>query len=131
MHKLLVVDDDRDITDTLGKRLKHEGYEVSLAYDGTDALEKLVSHDPDIVLLDLVMPRLNGFDVLKEIRSRFNDRWRPVIIISAKNDFESYKKSYSLEADHYLTKPCSMEQILQGVETMVSLIPQRIQKKDK
>lgn len=125
-YKLLVVDDEKDITDTLAKTLKREGYEVVVAYDGEEALQKVKQDDPDIILLDLVMPKLNGFEVLKEIREKYKDKWRPAIIISAKVDLESVKKGYDLEADHYLTKPCSTENILHGIKTMISLIPARI-----
>jgi DNA-binding response OmpR family regulator len=125
-YKLLVVDDDKEIVETLKSRLIKEGYAVSTAYDGEEALVKVKQDNPDIVLLDLMMPKLNGFEVLKEIREKYKDKWRPVIIISAKTELESLKKCYHLEADHYLTKPCSMEKILQGIATMISLIPARI-----
>lgn len=125
-YKLLVVDDERDIADTLAKTLKREGYEAVVAYDGEEALQKVKEENPDIILLDLIMPKLNGFDVLKEIREKYKDKWRPVIIVSAKNDLESVKKGYGLEADHYLTKPCSIENILHGIRIMISLIPARI-----
>lgn len=125
-YKLLVVDDEQDIADTLAKTLQREGYETVVAYDGEEALQKLKAQDPDIIILDLVMPRLNGFDVLKEVRGKYKDRWRPVIIVSAQNDLESVKKGYGLEADHYLTKPCSLDNILRGVRIMISLMPARI-----
>ncbi len=123
--KLLVVDDDRDIVEYLQKRLVKEGFEVSTAFDGEEALEKIKTDNPDIVLLDLMLPKMNGFDVLKEIREKFTDKWRPVIIISANTDLEAVKKSYSLEADHYLSKPCTIENVLKGVRIMLSLIPLR------
>ncbi|MDI6605941.1 MAG: response regulator [Candidatus Omnitrophota bacterium] len=125
-YKLLVVDDERDIADTLVRTLKREGYEAVVAYDGEEALQRVKEENPDIILLDLLMPKLNGFDVLKEIREKHKDKWRPVIIVSAKSDLESVKEGYGLEADHYLTKPCSVENILHGIRTMISLIPARI-----
>lgn len=125
-HKILLVDDDKEIVETLKARLIKEGYEVSTAYDGEEALVKIKEDNPDVVLLDLMLPKLNGFEVLKEIRQRFKDKWRPVIIISAQTELESVRKSYSLEADHYLTKPCSIEHVLRGIRTMISLIPLRI-----
>jgi DNA-binding response OmpR family regulator len=126
MYKLLVVDDDKDIVETLQKRLRQEGYEVVVAFDGEEALNKVKEDNPDIILLDLILPKLNGFEVLKEIREKYKDKWRPVIIISAATDLETVKKSYNLEADHYLTKPCTMENVLRGIRTMISLIPARV-----
>jgi DNA-binding response OmpR family regulator len=123
--KVLLVDDDRDIVETLAKILTREGYEVVSAFDGEEGLQKVKDTNPDLVILDLVMPKLNGFDVLKEIREKHKDKWRPVIIVSATNDLEAIKKSYNLEADHYLTKPATVENILRGIRTMVSLIPLR------
>jgi DNA-binding response OmpR family regulator len=127
-YRLLIVDDDLDIVETLKKRLIKEQYEVSTAFDGEEALLKVKEDNPDIILLDLMLPKINGFEVLKEIREKHRDKWRPVIIISAKNELESVKQCYDLEADHYLTKPCDMDKVLRGIETMISLIPARISK---
>lgn len=124
-YKLLIVDDDKEIAETLRQRLTQEGYAVTLAFDGEEALVKVKEDNPDVILLDLMLPKLNGFEVLKEIREKYKDKWRPVIIISAKNELETVQKSYALEADHYLTKPCDMENILRGIRTMISLIPLR------
>jgi DNA-binding response OmpR family regulator len=108
--------------------LDREGYEVVTALDGEEALLKVKQDDPDIIILDLLLPKLNGFEVLKEIRQKYEDKWRPVIIISAQAELDSLRKGYALEADHYLTKPVTMEKVLQGVETLASLIPLRIHK---
>jgi DNA-binding response OmpR family regulator len=124
-YKLLVVDDDRDIIEVLQKKLLQEGYNVTVAFDGEEALLKVKEEDPDVVILDLMMPKLNGFEVLKEIRDKFQDKWRPVIIVSANAELDSMKSCYNLEADHYLTKPCTMENLLRGIRTMISLIPLR------
>jgi len=128
-HRLLIVDDDRDIVETLSKKLLAAGYAISAAFDGEEALVKVKDDNPDIILLDLMMPKLNGFEVLKQVRQNFQDKWRPVIVISAKTELDALKECYKLEADHYLTKPCSIERIIQGIETMVSLIPARIKNK--
>lgn len=125
-NRILVVDDEREIVETLRGVLLKNGYEVSTAFDGEEALLKVRDENPDVILLDLIMPKLNGYDTLKEIREKHNDKWRPVIIISAKMELESVQKCYNLEADHYLTKPCSIDNILRGIETMISLIPSRI-----
>jgi len=122
-YKILVVDDDKEIVEILKTCLIKEGYLVVAAYDGEEALVKIKEDNPDIILLDLILPKLNGFEVLKEIRQKYNDKWRPVIIISAKTELETLKECYNLEADHYLTKPCSIENISRAIKTMISLIP--------
>ncbi len=124
--KILIVDDEKDIIDFVQNRLLRENYEVVTARDGEEALLKVKETDPDMILLDLVMPKLNGFEVLKAVREQFSDKWRPVIIVSANDELEALKKCYGLEADHYLTKPCTMEALLSGIRTMISLIPLRI-----
>jgi DNA-binding response OmpR family regulator len=125
--KILIADDDPDIVEFMQKAIAREGYAVVTASDGDDALAKVSSDNPDMILLDLTMPKKNGFDVLKEVREKFRDKWRPVIIISANTELESVKKSYNLEADHYLTKPCAMENVIKGIRIMESLIPLRQQ----
>jgi len=122
-YKVLVVDDEADIRDSLKRKLEREGYEVVLAPSGEEALARVKDSDPDIILLDLMLPGINGFEVLKEVKEKFIDRWRPVIIVSGQQDLESTKQCYRLEADHYLTKPCGVEHILEGIRTMISLMP--------
>ena len=126
-YKILLVDDDKEIMQILEQRLTKEGYEVVVAFDGEEALEKAAKDNPDIIILDLMIPKLNGFEVLKEVREKYNKKWKPVIIVSADIELSSLKKSYDLEADHYLTKPVTIERLLQGIETMISLIPLRKQ----
>lgn len=127
-YKLLLVDDDLEIVEMLQQRLTREGYEVVVAFDGEEALVKVKEANPDVIILDLMLPKLNGFEVLKEIREKFKDKWRPIIILSGQVDLDSVRKGYSMEADHYLTKPCTLDNILRGIRTMISLIPAR---KDK
>lgn len=124
-YKILVVDDEQEAVEILQKKLTHQGYDVVTAFDGEEALVRMREDNPDIILLDLMLPKKNGMEVLKEIRQDYKDRWRPVIIISAKHELDAIKGCYSLEADHYLTKPCGLENILAAVETMISLIPLR------
>jgi len=124
-YKLLLVDDDRDVIETLKVRLSNEGYVVFTAFDGEEALVKVEQDNPDIILLDLVIPKLGGHEVLKVVREKYKDRWRPIIIMSAKNELDSVQESYELEADHYLVKPCTIDNILRGIRVMISLIPLR------
>lgn len=130
-YRILVVDDEAEIVALLTEKLLKHGYAVSSAADGEEALAKVASDNPDIILLDLMLPKLNGFQVLKEVRARFKDKWRPIIIVSGKTELASVKESYSLEADHYLTKPCDLDKILRGIETMISLIPLRKDSKEQ
>ena len=124
--KILIADDEQDILTIMNKALVQEGYEVVTASDGEEAWAKIQSESPDVILLDLVMPKMHGYDVLKNLRQTPpSPKWQPVIIISALGQLEDIKKGYSLEADHYITKPCNMETVLKAIRIMMSLIPQR------
>ena len=124
---VLMADDEKDVLDVMAKRVEQEGYRVITAGDGQDAWEKIEKYGPDVVLLDLTMPRMDGFTVLKKLReSSSSEKWQPVIIVSARGELEDMRKGFSMEADHYITKPCRIEDILNGIRLMVSLVPQRI-----
>jgi DNA-binding response OmpR family regulator len=125
-HKILLVDDDQNILEVFSRGLRKEGFEVVTACDGEDALQKVASESPEVVILDLMMPKLNGFEVLQQLRAKYK-KWIPVIINSAEKDLESVRKAYTMEADHYLTKPCGIDVMVRGVNSMISLIPMRIQ----
>ncbi len=124
--KLLIIDDEPDIVNSLKEFFEMRGYEAVCALDGIDGLKKFDSARPDIILLDLKMPRKDGYELLKAIRS--GEAWVPVIIISALVEPKDVFKGYEFEADYYITKPINYENLLKGVQVMTSLIPLR---KDK
>ncbi len=124
--KVLIADDEPDVLAAMKKKVVNAGYAVITAKDGEEAWEKIKSELPDVILLDLTMPKLDGLEVLKNLRQNPPSvKWQPVIIVSARKELEDMKKGFSLDADHYLTKPCDMDAILKGIRTMVSLIPLR------
>jgi adenylate cyclase len=102
---VLVVDDFQPNRDLLKRRLTQEGYQVSEACDGEEAIELLNHHPYDIVLLDILMPRLNGFQVLEYIKQRKELASIPVIVISAMDQIDGVIKAIELGAEDYLTKP--------------------------
>jgi len=125
-YKILIADDESQVLDIMAKKIRGEGYDVVTARDGAEAWEKIKSDSPDIVLLDLSMPKMDGFEVLGNLRKNPpSKKWQPVIIVSAKNELEDMQKGLDLEADHYITKPCLMGDILKGIKLMINLIPQR------
>jgi DNA-binding response OmpR family regulator len=123
--KLLIAEDEADVLRIMAKDLAQQGYAVVTAQDGEEAWRKIQSEKPDIVLLDLIMPKLTGFDVLSRLRKNpTTEKWQPVIIVSAKSELDDMQKGFAMEADHYLTKPCKMEDVLRAIKLMRSLIPQ-------
>ena len=123
--KILIADDEIEILEIMAKKISERGYDVVTASDGEEAWQKIKSESPDIIVLDLNMPGRNGFEVLQELRENPpEEKWQPVIIVSARTELEDVKKGLALEADHYLTKPCSVEYVLMAIKRMEGLIPQ-------
>ena len=116
MEKILVADDDRNIAELLRLYLEKEGYSVTLACDGVEALEKFNADTPDIVLLDIMMPRLDGWQVCREIRQRSNC---PIIMLTAKG--ETFDKVLGLElgADDYVVKPFDSKEIVARIKAVL------------
>jgi DNA-binding response OmpR family regulator len=102
---ILVVDDNEMNRDMLARRLKRQGYTVEMAEDGQMALDMLAEKDYGLVLLDIMMPRLNGYEVLEQIKADSRLRRLPVIMISAVDDLDSVVKCIELGAEDYLFKP--------------------------
>lgn len=122
--KVLVADDEVDILNVMAKKIAMAGYQVISADDGQLAWEKIQKEAPDVIVLDLNMPGLHGFEVLKNVREKsLSPKWQPVIIVSARRELEDLKKGYELEADHYLSKPCTMDDLLKSIKMMIKLIP--------
>ena len=99
---VLVVDDDRDIVAAIAKLLELEGYKTVRAYDGIEALEKLSENDIQLILIDVMMPRLDGLSAIMKIRDRRNI---PIIVLSAKSEDTDKILGLSMGADDYITKP--------------------------
>ena len=109
MGKILVADDDQNIAELLKLYLEKEGYTVVLAADGMEANEKFAAENPDIVLLDIMMPKLDGWQVCRDIRKKSNC---PIIMITAKG--ETFDKVLGLElgADDYVVKPFETKEVI-------------------
>jgi len=125
--KILIADDEPDVLNAMARKIEREGYTVIKAADGEEAWRKIGESLPDIVILDLTMPKMDGLAVLKNLRENppVPDKWQPVIIVSARGELRDMQKGFSMEADHYITKPCKMEDVIKGIRLMTSLIPQR------
>ena len=124
--KILMADDEETVLEIMSKRVSAQGYEVITAHDGQEAWDKIVSENPDVIILDLSMPKMDGWAVLHKLRNESpSKKWQPVIIVSANTEMDNVKKGLNAEADHYLTKPCRLEDIIKAIRLMVSLIPQR------
>lgn len=114
--KILIVDDEEVILKILRLRLSKLGYEVREATDGEQAIEQLENGDFGLVILDILMPKKDGWQVLREVKSNPRTKNIPVIILTAKDEDIDMSKGYSLGADYYMTKPFTMAQLLWGLQ---------------
>lgn len=114
--KILVVEDEKAIADILEFNLKKEGYNVTCAYDGQDGLDKAKEINPDLILLDVMLPKLDGFEVCKAVRKFSNV---PIIMVTAREEEVDKVLGLELGADDYITKPFSMRELMARVKANV------------
>ncbi len=119
IHRILVVDDEPDITALVAYHLAKEGYRVTTAANGTDALRSAREERPDLVVLDLMLPGLSGYDVLAELRRREETRDVGVILLTARKEEADRVKGLSLGADDYLAKPFSPKELVLRVAAIL------------
>jgi two-component system alkaline phosphatase synthesis response regulator PhoP/two-component system response regulator VicR len=103
--KILVCDDERHIVRLIQVNLERQGYQVTTAFDGKEGLEKIRAEKPDLVVLDVMMPYMDGFEVLKTLRREPETEALPVIMLTAKAQDKDVFEGYHYGADMYLTKP--------------------------
>lgn len=113
MKKILVVDDEKPISDIIKFNLKKEGYDVCTAYDGEEALQKVEEVNPDLILLDLMLPKIDGLEVAREVRKTHN---MPIIMVTAKDAEIDKVLGLEMGADDYVTKPFSNRELVARVK---------------
>jgi DNA-binding response OmpR family regulator len=116
--RIMIVDDDTDFQEFLGMFLELEGYEVCSAYDGASAVEQIEKQPPDLILLDVLMPEMDGFDVCLNLLSR-GGKLPPVIFVSALADDTYVRRGLAIGAVHYITKPLEIVELLQTIKETV------------
>lgn len=116
MTKILVVDDEKKIVEIVKAYLEREGYEVSLAYDGKAALEVAKQQSPDLVILDLMLPQISGWDVCRSLRANSNI---PIIMLTARDDVTDKIIGLELGADDYVTKPFDPKELISRVKAVL------------
>ena len=112
-RKILVVDDEKPIVDILKFNLEKEGFEVLTADNGASALETALSQNPDLILLDIMLPKMDGFDVCRKVREKSNV---PIIMITARDEEVDKVLGLELGADDYITKPFSVRELIARVK---------------
>jgi two-component system alkaline phosphatase synthesis response regulator PhoP len=120
MKKILIVDDEPNIVMSLEYTFKKNNFEVFIARDGLEALDILKSNFPDVIILDVMMPMVDGYATLEQIRKDKNLEHTKVIFLSAKNKASDIEKGMSLGADAYLTKPFSIKKVVDQVLELIN-----------
>lgn len=117
--KILVCDDERHIVRLIQVNLERQGWEVITAYDGKEGLEKIKAVKPDLVVLDVMMPYMDGFEVLKSLRREPDFQDLPVIMLTAKAQDKDVFEGYHYGADMYLTKPFNPMELVTFVKRII------------
>jgi two-component system phosphate regulon response regulator PhoB len=116
--RILIIEDERALTDVLAYNLQREGYETLVAHDGREGLRKAQTLLPDLVLLDLMLPTLNGLEVCRELRASSRTRDIPILMLTAKAEETDQVVGFSLGADDYVTKPFSVKVLVQRIKAL-------------
>ena len=120
MKKILIVDDEPNIVMTLEYAFKKQGFEVYIARDGDEALDILKQNVPDVALLDIMMPNVDGYQTLKYIKSQKALELVKVVFLTAKNKASDMEKGLKMGADKYLTKPFSVKKIVAEIQELLN-----------
>ncbi len=118
--KILIADDEQNIVISLEFLMKREGYAVSIANDGEEAVAMIRSEQPDLVLLDVMMPKKSGFEVCQEIKSDPRLQAVRILMLTAKGRDTEVAKGLALGADGYMTKPFSTKELVERVRNMLA-----------
>lgn len=125
MSKILIVDDEQDITELISYNLEREGFSTIKAFNGDKIFPIIKSQKPDLIILDLMLPGMNGLDICKGIRANPDTARLPVIILTAKGDEVDKIIGLEIGADDYMTKPFSVKELIARVRTILRRVQER------
>ena len=125
--KVMVIDDSKTIRRTAESILTRQGYKVITAADGYEALAKVVEHEPDIIFVDILMPRLDGYQTCTLIKHNTRFRNTPVIMLSSKDGIFDRAKGRVVGAEHYITKPFNQDDLLGAIRKFAPAWPATVE----
>ena len=119
IHKILIIEDDRSLARLYQIKLEKSGYEIQVAYDGEEGFEQITSYQPDIILLDIIIPKIDGFEVLRRLKANASLKSIPVILLTNLGQEEDMAKGKALGANDYLIKanftPAEVVKKMEGI----------------
>lgn len=121
--KILIVDDEEDILEILKTLLEDDGYSIILAQDGEEGVKKAVSEKPDIIIIDIMMPKLDGFEAVSQLRSNADTFHIPVIMLTSKDQKIDREKGLSLGIAAYIVKLFDLEELRAKVKEILDSVP--------
>jgi CheY-like chemotaxis protein len=120
MAKILVVDDEEHIVMILKDSLEFSGFQVVTAYNGVEALERVAEDKPDLIVLDIGMPKLDGWEVCRRLKASDQTKDLPIIILTAYAQTSDQRKGAQLGADRFVTKPCDLTYLVEEINTLLA-----------
>ncbi len=118
--RILLVDDEVDFVEVLRVRLENSNYEVVVAYDGEEGLERAEREEPDLIILDIMLPKINGFDVCRKLKVDENFKNIPIIMLTAKFQANDIKFGMAMGADAYITKPFEPHLLIEKIRELLN-----------
>lgn len=119
MEKILIIEDERDVADLLAYNLSKEGYQPFVSHEGTAGLQRSREFQPDLVLLDLMLPGMDGWEVFRRLKKERETAHTPVIMLTARGDEADRVLGLELGADDYITKPFSLREVIARIKTVL------------
>jgi DNA-binding response OmpR family regulator len=119
--RVLIAEDEPHLVESLTFILEREGYEVLAAPDGEAALQQLLASTPDLIILDMMLPKLNGLEVLKKIRDHPHLKTLPVIVLTAKGQRQDRETALNIGANLFMTKPFANNEVVEAVNSLVAI----------
>lgn len=119
--KILIVEDDQHIRKLLNILIRKDDVDIDEAVEGNEALKKLRDNRYDLVILDIMMPNVDGFSILKDMRERPETAQLPVIVVTAKTEDKDLMKGYSMGANYYITKPFEPQDLIHSIELILKI----------
>lgn len=123
MAKILVAEDEKDIRELIFFSLNHQGFEVSLAVDGEDAVEKALEMRPDLIIMDVRMPRMTGYEACAKLKGIEELKEIPVVMLSAKGQETEIQTGLNVGAYEYILKPFAPDELIQRVKQILQDLP--------
>jgi DNA-binding response OmpR family regulator len=124
--RILIAEDNAEIRTLVSSILVEEGHKVGVAQNGQQALDMIMADAPDVLVLDIMMPQMDGYTVLKEVKSAGSREGMKILILTAKTSETDWVRGYKLGADAYVTKPFDTDELVNGIEDLLSMTKEQL-----